>query len=129
LPALYGAEAAWRDEVHVVQNRQLYREKYAIADQILGQTPGYKRPDAGFFLWLRCKDGEEMARQLWSRRGIRVLPGAYLSRPDREGADPGRPYIRVALVESKDQIEVGLTAIRESIADTAQQDSTQESEQ
>jgi len=30
---------------------------------------------------------------------LRVLPGAYKARPDGDGANPGGPYIRVALVQ------------------------------
>ena len=40
------------------------------------------RPDGGFFLWLEVGDGEAAARRLWAEAAIKVLPGAYLGRPD-----------------------------------------------
>jgi aspartate/methionine/tyrosine aminotransferase len=82
----------------VVVNRTKYQEKYNIADRIFAHYPEYEGPQAGFFLWLRVRDGEEAAKTLWQRTGIRVLPGAYLAQG--EGAqNPGQGFIRVALVE------------------------------
>jgi aspartate/methionine/tyrosine aminotransferase len=110
LPAQAAAAACWRDEVHVIENRKLYAEKYALADQILGNLPGYAAPEAGFFLWLRVGDGEAAALRLWREAGVRALPGAYLSRPTPQG-DPGRAYLRVALVADAARTQAGLQAI------------------
>ena len=65
---------------------------------------GFYRPAGGFFLWLEVGDGEAACRRLWSEAGVRVLPGAYLSRADAEGRNPGAAYIRVALVHDADLI-------------------------
>jgi hypothetical protein len=78
----------WADEDHVIENRRLYAEKYAIADDILGHVPGYMSPEAGFFLWLPVTDGEAAALKLWQDTGVRVLPGAYLGR-ETNGENPG----------------------------------------
>lgn len=110
LPAQAAAAACWRDEDHVVVNRRLYAEKYASADAILGDLPGYAAPEAGFFLWLRVGDGEAAALKLWREAGVRALPGAYLSRPTPQG-DPGAAYLRVALTAPADQARRGLAAI------------------
>ena len=53
-------------------------------------------------------DGESAARRLWAEAGLRVLPGAYMARPDGDGINPGRPYIRVALVHEPAVVEEGL---------------------
>ena len=106
------AAAIWADETHVEENRALYTEKYAVADEVLGDLTGYTAPEAGFFLWLPVADGEEATLEIWRRTGVRVLPGAYLSR-DVNGDDPGRGYIRVALVAPKEDIRRGLVAIRD----------------
>ena len=55
------------------------------------------------------------ALKLWRACGVRVLPGAYLGRDGPKG-NPGAPYIRVALVAGPDDIERGLTAIRDILA-------------
>lgn len=110
-PLQHAAAAVWDDEAHVIENRALYAEKYALADRILGNIPGYVSPQAGFFLWLPVEDGETAALKLWRETGVRVLPGAYLAQ-DKDGKNPATGYIRVALVADKKETEQGLTAIR-----------------
>lgn len=120
LPLQMAAARAWSDEDHVIENRRLYREKYDLADQVLGDTPGYAAPEAGFFLWLpvseRFADGAEAALALWQASGVRVLPGAYLSQDTADG-NPGARYIRVAMVAPKQDVERGLLAIRTHLFD------------
>ncbi|MGJ8626988.1 MAG: aminotransferase class I/II-fold pyridoxal phosphate-dependent enzyme [Sulfitobacter sp.] len=114
LPLQAAAAAAWNDEAHVEENRALYAEKYALADRILGNVPGYVSPEAGFFLWLPVQDGETSALKLWRETGVRVLPGGYLAQ-DVNGENPGKEYIRVALVAPKDETAHGLQAIRDCL--------------
>jgi aspartate/methionine/tyrosine aminotransferase len=113
-PLQYVAAAVWADEDHVVENRRLYAEKFDIADEIFAGVPGYASPPAGFFLWLPVKDGEQAAVRLWTETGVRVLPGAYLSR-DVNGENPGKNYIRVALVAPKKETQRALTQIRDCL--------------
>ncbi|MDJ0993376.1 MAG: aminotransferase class I/II-fold pyridoxal phosphate-dependent enzyme [Dinoroseobacter sp.] len=112
LPGPLQAVAAkvWADEAHVVENRKLYDAKFEIAEEILGHVPGYASPEGGFFLWLPVEDGEDAALRLWQEQGVRVLPGAYLSR-DTETGNPGKGFIRVALVAPPDDVRRGLTRI------------------
>ena len=114
LPLQHAAEAVWRDEAHVVENRALYAEKYALADRILGNVPGYRSPEAGFFLWLPVENGEAAALKLWQETGVRVLPGAFLAQ-EANGINPGDTYIRVALVAPKEQTEVGLSLLKDCL--------------
>ena len=114
LPHQRVSEAAWADEDHVTANRALYQEKYAIADRIFGNVPGYLPPAGGFFLWLPVDDGEAAARRLWAQAGVQVLPGAYLSR-DTDAGNPGRGYIRVALVGPAAETADALTRIRDTL--------------
>ncbi len=108
------AAAAWNDEDHVVENRALYNRKYAIADQVFGNIKGYQSPQAGFFLWLPVADGEEAAVRLWQQTGVRVLPGAYLSK-EADGFNPGKNYIRVAMVAPEEEMQRGLILIRDCL--------------
>ncbi len=113
LPLQHAAEAVWADEAHVIANRALYKTKFELADEILGNLPGYTSPQAGFFLWLRVTDGEAATLKLWRETGAKVLPGAYLSRDPGDGsANPGDGFIRAALVAPQDDVKRGLTAIR-----------------
>ena len=108
---LQAAAAAWSDEDHVDENRRLYREKYDVADRVLGHVPGYMSPEAGFFLWLPVDDGEAATVKLWTETGVKVLPGAYLAQ-QADGINPGHGYIRAALVAPKDETETALLRLR-----------------
>jgi aspartate/methionine/tyrosine aminotransferase len=114
LPLMRVAERVWADETHVVENRALYAQKYRVADAVLGDVPGYEPPPAGFFLWLPVEDGEEAALRLWRETGVRVLPGGYLSR-DVGGQNPGQGYIRVAMVAPTQEMQRGLTMLRDCL--------------
>jgi N-succinyldiaminopimelate aminotransferase len=99
------AIAAYADETHVEHNRELYVAKFDLADQIIGDRYGYKRPDGGFFLWLDVSargSDETVTTKLWRDGGLRVIPGHYLARDGADGRNPGDGYIRVALVQGKE---------------------------
>ena len=114
LPIQRVSEAAWNDEAHVDASREMYQQKFHAADQIFAGMQGYHPPGGGFFLWLPVEDGEAAALKLWRDTGVRVLPGAYLSR-DAGGQNPGKGYIRVALVAPKAETQRGLTQIRDCL--------------
>ncbi|HOZ32896.1 MAG TPA: aminotransferase class I/II-fold pyridoxal phosphate-dependent enzyme [Tabrizicola sp.] len=114
LPLQRVSEAAWADEAHVTASRKLYHRKFDEADAIFGALQGYQTPGGGFFLWLPVEDGEAAALTLWQKTGVRVLPGAYLSR-EVGGENPGKGYIRVALVATFEETQRGLTLLRDCI--------------
>ena len=115
LPLQAASAAVWEDEAHVVENRALYAEKFEIADRIFGNVAGYVSPEGGFFLWLPVEDDEEATVKLWRETGVKVLPGSYLAQNVAGAENPGKKYIRVALVAPKDETERGLQAIRDSL--------------
>ncbi len=108
-PILEAATALWNDDDHVAPIRRSYQEKFALAQRVLGQRPGYYTPEAGLFLWLDVGDGEAATKKLWAEAAIKVLPGAYLTRPDPSGRNSGVPYIRVALIHDLETVEMALT--------------------
>jgi hypothetical protein len=76
----------------VRENRRLYAEKFDLADQIIVDRYGYKRPAGGFFLWLDVSaygGDEEVTLKLWREAGLRVIPGRYLAREQADGSNPG----------------------------------------
>lgn len=113
-PLQAAAAAVWADEAHVEQNRALYREKYAIADEVFEAVQGYQPPEAGFFLWLPVDDGEAATLKLWQETGVRVLPGAYLAQ-GKAGQNPGEGYIRAAMVAPKAEMQGGLIKLRDCL--------------
>jgi N-succinyldiaminopimelate aminotransferase len=118
LPILAAGTRLWRDEAHVEANRDYYRRNFALAERILGNRFGFRKPEGGFFLWLDVGDGEAAALKLWREAGVRVLPGSYMAEPGPDGANPGARYIRVALVYDAAVTEEGLNRIVRVLGDS-----------
>jgi N-succinyldiaminopimelate aminotransferase len=90
--------AAWNDEAHVVENRALYRQKFAEVTPLLASVMDVRLPDAGFYLWAGVAGSDEsFARDLLAQYNVTVLPGSYLAR-ESQGLNPGAGRIRMALV-------------------------------
>jgi len=90
--------AAWKDEIHVRANRELYRAKFDAVLHILAPVMDVQRPDGGFYLWPKTPmDDQQFTRELFAREHVTVVPGSYLSR-EVDGASPGAGRVRMALV-------------------------------
>ena len=89
---------AWDDEQHVLNNRDLYRQKFKAVLAILSDVMDVQQPDAGFYLWAKTPiDETEFAQRLFAEQNVTVLPGSYLSR-EVDGTNPGKNHVRMALV-------------------------------
>ena len=115
--------AAWNDEAHVVENRALYRSKFAEVTPILAEVMDVALPDAGFYLWAQVPgpalvDGLDsdvvFARDLLAAYNVTVLPGSYLAR-EAHGHNPGRQRIRMALVAETAECAEAAQRIRQFI--------------
>lgn len=98
-PAVQAASvAAWNDEQHVVENRLMYRDKFARVTPMLAPYLPVTLPDAGFYYWVRTPIADtEFARRLHAEQNVTVLPGSYLAR-EAHGVNPGANFVRIALV-------------------------------
>lgn len=95
--------AAWNDESHVSENRQLYRDKFDAVLPIVAERLQVARPQAGFYLWARVPvDDTEFTVRLLAEQNVRVLPGSFLGR-EVDGVNPAERFVRIALVDSLDQ--------------------------
>lgn len=106
-PAVQAAsKAAWQDEAHVIENRRLYREKFARVTPLIAAHLAVRLPDAGFYLWVDVRatglSDTEFARRLFAEENVVVLPGSFLAR-EVAGDNPGAGYVRLALVAGVDE--------------------------
>ena len=95
--------AAWGDEQHVIENRALYRDKFAQVTPLLSEVMEVALPDAGFYLWAKIKGNDtDFTRELFALYNVTVLPGSFLAR-EAQGHNPGEGRIRMALVAQTDE--------------------------
>ena len=107
--------AAWSDETHVVENRSLYREKFAAVTEILAPVLDFPQPEASFYLWPKTPVADtEFARQLYSQQNITLLPGQFMSRQTDNG-NPGENRVRLALVAERDECIEAARRIRQFV--------------
>ena len=111
LPLQSAAAAAWSDEKHVELSRNIYKKNFQIAKEILD----IKIPDATFYIWLKVDNALDFTKKLYQNYNVKVLPGEFLARADTNGQNPGKDFVRIALVESEEKTKNALTRIKECL--------------
>ncbi len=105
--------AAWKDEVHVRENRAVYAAKFAALQPRLASVLPCAMPEAAFYLWAAVGgDDVGFAQALHAQQAVTVLPGSLLAR-DADGRNPGRGHVRIALVASAGECAEGIERIIE----------------
>ncbi|HSN20498.1 MAG TPA: succinyldiaminopimelate transaminase [Usitatibacter sp.] len=118
--------AAWNDEAHVVENRRLYREKFASFYERVNPVLPLTMPEAGFYFWASVSstgagaggDDTGFTRELFRAAHVTVLPGSYIAR-DTDAGNPGRGYVRMALVSTVEETREAASRIRHFIEQRA----------
>lgn len=113
--------AAWQDETHVEENRQLYAQKFDLWMSELGDLLKLNKPDAGFYFWVQVPeqfkdeqgnlDDEAFVKALFEKVNIHALAGRYLSR-EVNGTNPGKGFVRLALVASVEESQKAITRLK-----------------
>lgn len=111
LPLQSAAAAAWLDEEHVEASRKVYKKNFQIAQEILNT----EIPDATFYIWLPVTNAIEFTCKLYEGYNVKVLPGEYLARENLKGENPGKGFVRIALVESEEKTKEILLRIKECL--------------
>jgi N-succinyldiaminopimelate aminotransferase len=107
---------AWNDEAHVIENRAKYVSKFNIVTPLLADVLDVRLPDAAFYLWANVArtglSDTEFAASLYADYNVTVLPGSYLART-AHGTNPGRDFVRIALVAETAECVEGAARIVE----------------
>lgn len=92
------AVAAWSDDEHVIERRQVFTRKRAILGAAF-EAAGMKvaGSEAGIYLWIKVDDDLELSARLLDQ-GIFVTPG-------RVFGSGGEGYVRLALVPTLDECD------------------------
>ena len=111
LPLQSAAAVAWSDELHVKKAREIYKQNFIVAKEILG----VEIPEATFYVWLKVQNPIEFTQKLYKEYNVKVLPGEYLAREDKNGINPGKDFVRIALVESVEKTKAALLRVKECL--------------
>ena len=117
LPTQMASTWAWEDRNHVRENRLLYDKRFEAAISCFDSSDNVIRPDGGFYIWLKLPcDDQLFAKSLYQDSGILSLPGSYLSK-ENEGINPGKGFLRLAVVHDVDTISYAFSEVSKKISD------------
>ena len=117
LPTQMASTWAWEDRNHVRENRLLYDKRFEAAISCFDSSDNVIRPDGGFYIWLKLPcDDQLFAKSLYQDSGILSLPGSYLSK-ENEGINPGKGFLRLAVVHDVDTISNAFSEVSKKISD------------
>ncbi len=104
-PVQAAAAAAFDDDAHVEVQRERYAERLASLADALGRwgVP-VERPAGGFYLWVRVPEG--VARGGWGLAEILADAAGLLVGPGDLYGDDGAPFVRIAVVQPMDRLEL-----------------------
>jgi succinyldiaminopimelate transaminase len=101
-PVQAAAVAAWGDDEHVDAQRERYLERLERFREVLAKLDVFAPlPGGGFYLWAQAPDGDAWAftRRLAVEGGCLVSPGDFYG-------EAGAAYVRVAVVQPLDRLEL-----------------------
>ena len=100
-PAQAAGAAALDDDAHVEVQRERYRSRLVRMADVLGNWSGtpVTLPAGAFYLWIPTDDGGVSPSGSPSIGGALVSPGEFYG-------DDGRSFVRVAVVQPDDRIEL-----------------------
>ncbi|MCT4592007.1 MAG: aminotransferase class I/II-fold pyridoxal phosphate-dependent enzyme [Candidatus Gracilibacteria bacterium] len=112
---------ALNDESHVATQRAIYKRKGEIirkAFSELGLEDCF--PEATFYIWQKIPDQYEssvdFAKELLREDiGVIATPGEWIS-DEVNGINPGKKYVRFALVPSEEEIELAMEKIKKALS-------------
>jgi len=112
------AISALRDETHVERMRLVYKERRDIlVDALCEIGCEILVPKATLYVWAKAPkglDGVEFASRLLEPHiAVVCTPGAALGEPLHDKSNPGKDYVRFALVPKTEDVKEAATRIRQ----------------
>jgi LL-diaminopimelate aminotransferase len=110
-----GAAAAFRDETHPAEMREVYKERLDViapALEAFGCT--LVAPQGTFFLWVKVPQGQtplSFSETLLFEKGINCVPGDLVS-IEWNGVNPGDGFVRFALVPPIEKVREAAERLR-----------------
>lgn len=106
-PVQSAAAVALGDEEHVEHQRKLYSERLAFFSEVLAAAGASVRaPEGGFYLWARVPPAEDGASGSWSFTCTLAAEGGALVSPGDLYGDAGAGYVRAAMVQPLERLEL-----------------------
>ena len=109
-PQLRVAAALYKDDEHVEKNRLFYDKNFLLSEKILG----FNKPQGGFFNFIPVDDDLIATKHLWENHGVKVMPGRFMANT-YDSYNPGKNYLRIALVNNTKITEIGLHKISKGL--------------
>ena len=109
-PQLRVAAALYKDDEHVEKNRLFYDKNFLLSEKILG----FNKPQGGFFNFIPVDDDLIATKHLWENHGVKVMPGRFMANT-YDSYNPGKNYLRIALVNNANITEIGLHKISKGL--------------
>ena len=107
-PVQAAAVAAWSDQDHVDEQREVYRRRLETGARLMEAVGAPTAlPRGGFYLWVPAPDGDAwgLSRRLAETAGVIVSPGEFYG-------DAGIARVRMAVVQPDDRLELALSRVR-----------------
>lgn len=109
---------ALKDTQHIQHMREEYRNKRDLLNEAFASKGYPKSPSVStFYLWQKAKEGQTGAdlANLLADAGIVAIPGEAISKETQGGINPGKDYVRLALVPTTEEIQEAAKRIKESL--------------
>jgi succinyldiaminopimelate transaminase len=106
-PVQAATVVALDDDEHVAAQRTRYLDRLTLMADVLSDWSGSEvaMPAGAFYLWVPTADGWDFTRRLARDSGALVSPGEFYG-------DAGSGYVRVAVVQPDDQIDLVARRLR-----------------
>jgi succinyldiaminopimelate transaminase len=103
-PVQAAAAAAWNDQAHVDEMREIYRSRLELGIELFARLGiDASMPQGGFYLWVAAPDGDSwgLTERLARTSGVIVSPGEFYG-------PSGAGHVRLAVVQPTERLQLAV---------------------